>query len=107
MINVGQLEYFYRIMECVYSNGTRRGIEENTRGGGGVDLSIKMPGCVCWGSENVPILRDSLGKKKNTHIRGFSANFIPILWCNIKLKCINPKGHSQYIIFESFWYSLC
>ena len=32
-------------------------------GGGGGDSSIKMPRCVCWGSENVPILKDALGKK--------------------------------------------
>ena len=31
--------------------------------GGGGDSSIKMPGCVCWGSENVPILKDALGNK--------------------------------------------
>ena len=28
-------------------------------GGGGGDSNIKMPGCVCWGSENVPILKDA------------------------------------------------
>ena len=39
------------------------------RGGG--DFSIKMPGCVCWGSKTVPILKDALGKKKHTHIEGF------------------------------------
>ena len=32
-------------------------------GGGGGDSNIKMHGCVCWGSENVPILRDALGNK--------------------------------------------
>ena len=40
-------------------------------GGGGGHSSIKIPGCVCWGSENVPILKDTLGTKKNTHIEGF------------------------------------
>ena len=68
-------------------------------GGGGVDSSIKMPGCVCWVSENVPILKDPLGKKNIPILNGSSAYFIPILWCNIKLKCIIPKGHSQSIIF--------
>ena len=33
-------------------------------GGGGDDSSIEMPGCVCWGSENAPILKDASGKKK-------------------------------------------
>ena len=28
----------------------------------GGDSSIKMPGCVCLGSENVPILKDALEK---------------------------------------------
>ena len=28
-------------------------------GGRGGDSSIKMPGCVCWGFENVPILKDT------------------------------------------------
>ena len=67
----------------------------------GSDSSINMPGCVCWGSENVPTLKDALGKKtKNIPIlKGSSTYFIPILWCNIKLKCIIPKVHSQSIIF--------
>ena len=30
--------------------------------GRGGHLSIKMPGCMCCGSENVPILKDALGK---------------------------------------------
>ena len=71
-------------------------------GGGGGDSSIKMPGCVCWGSQNVPILKGALGKKKNIDLpilKGSSAYFIPILWCNIKLKYIIPKGHLQSIIF--------
>ena len=34
------------------------------RGGrGGADSSMKMPRCVCWWSENIPILKDVLGKK--------------------------------------------
>ena len=51
-------------------------------GGEGGDSSINIPGCVCWGSENVPILKYALGKK------------MPILWCNIKLICMIPKDHS-------------
>ena len=38
--------------------------------GGGVDLNIKIPGCVCWGSENVPILKDALGKKNIPILKG-------------------------------------
>ena len=29
--------------------------------GGGGRLQCKMPGCVCLGSENVPIMKDALG----------------------------------------------
>ena len=36
----------------------------------GGDSGIKIPGCLCWGSEKVPILKDALGKK-HTHIEGF------------------------------------
>ena len=64
----------------------------------GGDSSIKMPGCVCLGFENVHILRDALGNNILI-LKGSSAYFIPILWCNIKLKCITPKNHSQSIIF--------
>ena len=31
---------------------------------------MKMPGCLCWGSEDVPIMKDAVGKKKLTHIEG-------------------------------------
>ena len=37
-------------------------------GGGGGGLQYEMPRCVCWGSENVPIMKDVLGKNKHTHI---------------------------------------
>ena len=43
-------------------------IDAYSRGG---DSIIKMPEYVCWESENVPILKDALGKKKHTHIEGF------------------------------------
>ena len=61
--------------------------------------SIKIPGCVCWGSENVPILKAALGKKKIPILKVSSAFFIPILWSNIKVTCIISKGQSQSIIF--------
>ena len=38
--------------------------------GGGGDSCIEMPGCLGWGSENEPILKDALGKI-HTHIEGF------------------------------------
>ena len=63
-------------------------------GRGGDDSSIKMTECVCWGSENVPILKDALGENNLPILKGSSTYFIPILWCNIKLKCIIPKSHS-------------
>ena len=43
--------------------------------GGGVvmrrppGLQYEMPGCVCWGYENVPIMTDALGQK-HIHIEG-------------------------------------
>ena len=72
-------------------------------GGGQSDSNIKMSGCVCWGSENEPILKDALGEKNIPILKGSSAYFIPILGCNIKLKCMIPEGHSQSIIFGLFW----
>ena len=37
----------------------------------GGDSSIKMPRCVCWGSENVPVLKDALSKKNIPILKGF------------------------------------
>ena len=63
-------------------------------GGGGGGLQYEMPGYLCWGSENVPIMKDTFYKKKKVPIlKGSSAHFIPILWRNIKLKCISHKGY--------------
>ena len=48
-------------------------------GGGGEATPVKeMPACVCWGSENVPILKDALDKKKKKMpiLKGSSAYFI-------------------------------
>ena len=59
----------------------------------GDDSGIKMPGCVCWGSENVPIMKDALGQKNIPILKGSLAHLIPILWCNIKLKFIIHKGN--------------
>ena len=30
-------------------------------------LQYEMPGCVCWGSENGPNIKDALGKKKKKY----------------------------------------
>ena len=32
-------------------------------------LQYEMPGCVCWGSQNAPIMKDALCQK-HTHIEG-------------------------------------
>ena len=47
-------------------------------GWGGGDSSVEMPGCVCLGSENVPIMKDALGKKNIATMKGSSGHFIPI-----------------------------
>ena len=36
----------------------------------GRDSNKKMPGCVCWGYENIPILKEALGKKKQRILKG-------------------------------------
>ena len=48
-------------------------------------------------SENVLIMKNAFGKNNIPRLKGFSAHFIPILWCDIKLKRIFPKGYSQSI----------
>ena len=48
---------FYSIKVC--------GIE--FQGGG---LLYEIPRCVCFGSENVPIMKDTFGRIKHTHIEG-------------------------------------
>ena len=47
------------MITCILSVGA------SAQGGGGGDSSIKMPECVCSESENLPILKDGLGKKKD------------------------------------------
>ena len=49
---------------------------------------MKMPGCVCWGSGNVPIMKDALCQKTFPILKG---HLISILWCNIKLKSVIQK----------------
>ena len=39
-------------------------------------LQCEMPGCVCWGSENVPILKDAVGQKNIPILKGSSAHFL-------------------------------
>ena len=63
---------------------------KNLPWGGGGQLQYKNAGMCVMGV----ILKDVFDIKKSTPIlKGSSAYFIPILWCNIKLKCIIPKGH--------------
>ena len=47
---------------AVYWQQVRPG-DEGSLGGGEGRLQYEMPGCVCWGSENVPIMKDALGQK--------------------------------------------
>ena len=49
---------------------------------------------MCWGSENIPIMKDALGKKNIPILKGSSAHFMPILWNNIELECIIHNSHS-------------
>ena len=53
---------------------------------GGGRLQYKNVWMCVLGSENVPILKNALGKKNIPILEGSSAYFVPILWCNIKLK---------------------
>ena len=50
------------------------------RGGGGCvgDSNMKMPGRVCWVSENLPILNDTFSRKKIPILKGSSTQFKPI-----------------------------
>ena len=69
--------------------------------GGGGDSCIKMPGCVCRGSENVPILKDALGKKKHTHIKGFLCIIHgAILSSNVSFRKVihNPSSFDYFCI---------
>ena len=75
--------------------------------GGGGGLQYRMPECVCWGSENAPIMKDSVGKKYKKTLKGFSAHFIPISWSNIMLKCIIHKRLVTIHHLLINWYSLC
>ena len=59
-----------------------------------------MLGCLCWGSENVPIMKDALGKQ-NIPILRFSAHLIPILWY-IKLKCVIHNPSLFFVDYSSF-----
>ena len=68
------------------------------RGRGGRLQYELMPGCVCWGSENAPIMKDAFGGKK-TYWRDPPHTSYPYLWCNIKLKGIIHKGYSQTLTF--------
>ena len=45
--------------------------------GEGGDSNIKMSGCLCWVSENAPILNETSSYKNIPILNGFSEQFIP------------------------------
>ena len=51
----------YHIIIILFPDGVGGGVEI-TPGGGG-RLQYGLPGCVCFGSENVHIMKDALGLK--------------------------------------------
>ena len=57
------------------------------------DSNIKMPGCVCWGSENAPILNDTSSCKNIPILNGFSAQFIHNVDGNIKIQVLTYTYH--------------
>ena len=68
----------------------------HNRGGGG-DSNIKMPGYVCWVSENVPILKDTSSCKNIPILNGFSAQFKPNLDGNIKIQVFTYTYHLLFL----------
>ena len=55
---------------------------------------------MCWGSENVPIMKDAFGQKdilKRSYV-----HLMPILWWNFEKQCIIQKGNSRSLTFCSF-----
>ena len=58
-----------------------------------------MPGCVCWGSENVPIMNDALGKKtKHNLLKGSYPDYGVILSKDVSL----TKVFHSPLLFKSF-----
>ena len=74
---------------------------------GGGDSSMKCLDVCVGGSENVPIYGRL--SSKNIHIlKGSSAHFIPIFWCNInwaKVYHLQRLFTIPHILI--IWYSLC
>ena len=67
-------------VRCIRVESLTSNLPTTRRGGGGGTASLKVgPGCVCWGSENVPILKDASGRKNIPILKGSPAYFIPIL----------------------------
>ena len=70
-------------------------------GGGGDDSGMKcLDVCVCFGSENVPLMKDTFGKKNILILKVLSAHLIPISWYNIRLQCIIRNGNTS--LFSHF-----
>ena len=59
-----------------------------------------MPGCVCWVSENVPILNDTFSYKNIPILNGTFAQFIPNFDSNIKMELLTYK----YLLFPLISY---
>ena len=71
-------------------------------------LHIQMPGCVCWVSENAPILNDTSSCKNIPILNGFSAQFIPNFKGNIKIQVLTYTYHLLLLISYQFClYSHC
>ena len=50
-------------------------LDRGGQGGGGGGVQNELSGRVCWGSDNVPIMKDPLVKKKHTHTFFFHLYF--------------------------------
>ena len=55
------------------------------------DSNIEMPGCLCWVSENVPILNDTLSCQNIPILNGTFAEFIPNFDGNIKMEILTYR----------------
>ena len=84
-----------------------RGLTIWTSKAQGGDSSMKMPGRVCLGSENVPILKDTLCKKNIPILKDSSAHLIPMLWCNIRLKFTKVIHNLLSFVYFGIFYIDC
>ena len=68
---------------CTYPQSVSRGVQ----------LKYKMPGCVCWISENIPILNDTFSCKNIPISNGTFPEFIPNFDGNIKMELLTYRYH--------------